>query len=58
MTMKNLTLRQLRAFEAAAASLSFSRAAEQLSLTQPAISMQIRLLEDDVGLPLFRKQGR
>lgn len=56
--MKNLTLRQLRAFEAAAASLSFSRAAEQLSLTQPAISMQIRLLEDDVGLPLFRKQGR
>ena len=56
--MKNLTLRQLRAFEAAATTLSHSRAAEQLHLTQPAVSMQIRLLEDELGLPLFRKQGR
>jgi len=56
--MKNLTLRQLRAFEAAASTLSFSRAAEQLHLTQPAVSMQIRLLEDELGQPLFHKQGR
>jgi len=56
--MKNLTLRQLRAFEAAAVTLSHSRAAEQLHLSQPAISMQIRLLEEELGLPLFRKQGR
>jgi DNA-binding transcriptional LysR family regulator len=56
--MKNLTLRQPRAFDAAATTLSHSRAAEQLHLTQPAVSMQIRLLEDELGLPLFRKQGR
>lgn len=50
--MKNVTLRQLRIFEAIARHLSFSRAAEELHLTQPAVSMQIKSLEDLVGLPL------
>lgn len=56
--MKDLTLRHWRSFEAAAAFGSFSRAAEALEVTQPAISMQIKQLEDAVGLALFDKQAR
>lgn len=56
--MKSLTFRSLRTFETAASCRSFSRAAEVLNLTQPAVSMQIRQLEDEVGLPLFDKQAR
>lgn len=51
--MKALTLRQLRAFAAVARHLSFARAASELNLTPPAISMQIRELEEAVGLPVF-----
>ena len=43
--MKNVTLRQLKIFEAVARHLSFSRAAEELHLTQPAVSMQVQALE-------------
>jgi DNA-binding transcriptional LysR family regulator len=56
--MKNITLRQLRIFEAVAASLNYSRAAEQLHLTQPAVSMQIAQLQDEVGVPLLVKNGK
>lgn len=56
--MKNVTLRQLRVFEAVARHLSFSRAAEELHLTQPAVSMQVRQLEDMVGLPLTEQLGK
>ena len=56
--MKNVTLRQLRVFEVAATTLSFSRTAEQLFLTQPAVSMQMKLLEEETGAPLFDKQGK
>ncbi|GAC1624269.1 MAG: LysR family transcriptional regulator [Nevskia sp.] len=56
--MLNLTLRQLRSFTAAARHLSFARAAEELHLTAPAISMQIRDLETAIGLPLFERNGR
>lgn len=56
--MKNVTLRQLRVFAAAAKSLSFGKAAEELHLTPPAVSMQIRELEGHVGLPLFDRTGR
>ena len=42
--MKNATLRQLRVFESAARHLSLTRAAEELHLTPPAISIQIRQL--------------
>ena len=53
-----LPLNALRAFEAAARHLSFSRAAEELAVTPAAVSQQIRLLEEHAGGPLFRRQGR
>lgn len=56
--MKNATLRQLKVFETVARHLSFSRAAEELHLTQPAISTQVKTLEDHVGLPLFEQLGK
>ncbi|WP_296942563.1 LysR family transcriptional regulator [uncultured Massilia sp.] len=56
--MKNATLRQLKVFEAVARHLSFSRAAAELHLTQPAVSTQIRTLEGHVGLPLFEQLGK
>lgn len=54
----NFTFRQLKTFEAVARQLSFTRAAEELFLTQPAVSMQVRQLEDNIGLPLFEHMGR
>lgn len=56
--MKNVTLRQLRVFASVARHLSFARAAEELHLTPPAISMQVKELEEQVGLPLFDRSGR
>jgi len=56
--MYHLTLRQLRVFAAVANHLSFSRAAESLHLTQPAVSMQIKQLEETIGLPLFEQMGK
>jgi LysR family transcriptional regulator, low CO2-responsive transcriptional regulator len=56
--LKNLTLRQLRLFDAVATHLSYSRAAEQMSLTQPAVSMQMQQLESELGLQLLVKTGR
>jgi DNA-binding transcriptional LysR family regulator len=54
----HVTLRQLDVFEAVARLLSYTRAAEELHLSQPAVSMQIRQLEDTVGLALFEKLGK
>lgn len=56
--MKNATLRQLKVFEAVARLSSFSRAAEELHLTQPAVSTQVRKLQDHAGLPLFEQLGK
>ena len=56
--MKNATLRQLKVFETVARHLSFSRAAEELYLTQPAVSLQVKKLEDHAGLPLFEQLGK
>jgi DNA-binding transcriptional LysR family regulator len=56
--MKHATLRQLKVFEAVARLLSFSRAAEELHLTQPAVSTQIKKLEDHAGLALFEQFGK
>jgi LysR family glycine cleavage system transcriptional activator len=53
-----LTVGPLRAFEAVARRLSFSAAAEELFLTQPAISRQIKALEDELGAPLFLRGTR
>ncbi len=54
----HLTLRQLKVFESAARHLNYTRAAEELFLTQPAVSMQIRQLEEALGLPLFEQLGK
>jgi LysR family transcriptional regulator, low CO2-responsive transcriptional regulator len=56
--MKNATLRQLKVFEAVARNLSFARAAEELYLTPPAVSIQVKKLEEHVGLPLFEQLGK
>ena len=56
--MKHATLRQLKVFESVARLLSFSRAAEELHLTQPAVSTQIRKLEEHAGNPLFEQFGK
>jgi LysR family transcriptional regulator, low CO2-responsive transcriptional regulator len=56
--MKNATLRQLRVFESAARHLSLTRAAEELHLTPPAVSIQIRQLEGHAAAALFERAGR
>ncbi|MEM7553136.1 MAG: LysR substrate-binding domain-containing protein [Cyanobacteria bacterium P01_A01_bin.84] len=56
--MNQATLHQLRVFEAAARHGSFTRAAEELFLTQPTVSMQIKQLNKAVGLPLFEQVGK
>ena len=48
----------LRAFEAAARHLSFTRAANELGMTQAAVSYQVRLLEEKLGVPLFLRRPR
>ena len=57
-SMFHVTLRQLQVFETVARQLSYSRAAETLYLSQPAVSMQIRQLEESIGLPLFDQIGK
>lgn len=54
----HLTLQQLRLFEAVSRLGSYTRAAEELFITQPAVSIQIKRLEAQVGLPLFEKVGK
>lgn len=54
----HLTLQQLRLFESVARHGSYTRAAEELFLTQPAVSIQIKRLENQAGLPLFEKIGK
>ncbi len=56
--MLHVTFRQLSVFEAVARRLSFSRAADELHLTQPAVSMQIKQLEGNLGTPLFEQVGK
>lgn len=56
--MKNFTFRQLKLLEAVARNSSFTRASEELHLTQPAVSTQIKQLEDEVGMPLFEHLGK
>ena len=53
-----MNLNHLRAFIAIAESLSFSRAAERLHVSQPALSNQIRLLEEDLDVKLFARNRR
>lgn len=51
-------LNALRSFEASARLLSFTRAANELGVTQAAISHQVKSLEEWLGIPLFRRQNR
>lgn len=53
-----LTLRQMQVFRAVCEHLSYSRAAEELALTQPAVSLQIKQLEEIIGQPLFEYVGK
>lgn len=56
--MKNATFRQLKTFEAVARLLNYTRAAEELHLSQPAISMQIKQIEEHAGIALFEQIGK
>jgi DNA-binding transcriptional LysR family regulator len=56
--MIRLTLHQLNILEAVARGGSFSRASAELHLSQPAVSMQIKQLEEALGLPLFEQIGK
>lgn len=56
--IKNATFRQLAAFHAVARLGSVSRAAGELHLTQPAVSIQLKLLEESAGAPLLEREGR
>jgi DNA-binding transcriptional LysR family regulator len=58
MLMMNPTFRQLRVFVEVAQHGSMARAAEALHLTPPAVSMQVKEIESQVGLPLFDREGR
>ena len=53
-----VTLRQLRYFQAVVEHGSFSRAAESVFVSQPALSLQIRELENTIGAPLFERESR
>jgi len=52
------TLQQMRLFEAVARHRSITRAADEVHLTQPSVSMQVKTLEDKLGLPLTEKIGK
>ncbi len=56
--IRHLTLRQLQIFEAIVRLGSYTKAAEELFLTQPTVSMQVKKLTETVGLPLFEQVER
>ena len=56
--MKNLTLKQLRAFSTLVRTKSVTKSAAILHVTPPAITTQLRILEEEVGLPLINRSGK
>jgi DNA-binding transcriptional LysR family regulator len=56
--VKTVELRQIKSFLAVAETLNFGRAAERVHLSQPALSLQIRCLEDDIGVRLLDRNRR
>src|SRR5574343_960677 len=58
MPRRRITFRQLETFAAVARLNSFTKAADALHLTQPAVSLQIKQISDTIGLPLFEQTGR
>ena len=57
-SLLRITFRQLQVFRAVCTHLSYSRAAEEMALTQPAVSLQIRQLDELIGQPLFDYVGK
>ena len=55
---RRISLRQLQVFDAVARLLSYTQAADELYLSQPTVSIQIKKLEDDIGMPLTEQIGR
>jgi LysR family transcriptional regulator, low CO2-responsive transcriptional regulator len=56
--VRRISLRQLQIFEAVGRLLSYTRAAEELHLSQPTVSMQLKKLESDVSVPLTEVIGK
>ncbi|TCJ12295.1 LysR family transcriptional regulator [Parasulfuritortus cantonensis] len=56
--MRHVTLHQLRLFHSLGTHRSYTRVAEELFLTQPAVSIQIKRLEESVGMPLVEQMGK
>jgi DNA-binding transcriptional LysR family regulator len=56
--MKNITLRQIRIFLSISKHLSFSRAAEEINITVPAVSLQIKEMESNLGITLFSRANK
>ena len=56
--MKSATFRQIKVFEAVARHLNYSHAAKELRLSQPAVSVHVKQLEQHAGLPLFEQLGK
>ena len=56
--IRHATLRQLQVFEAIVRHGNFNRASEELFLSQPTVSMQVKKLAEAMGLPLFEQAGR
>lgn len=57
-SLLRMTFRQIQVFRSVCSHLSYSRAAEEMALTQPAVSLQIRQLEELIGQPLFDYVGK
>ena len=58
MPRRRITFRQLETFAAVSRLNSFTKAADALHLTQPAVSIQVKQISDTIGLPLFEQTGR
>jgi len=56
--IRHATLRQIQVFESVARNLSFTRAAEELHLTQPTVSAQVKSLSESINMPLYEQIGR
>jgi DNA-binding transcriptional LysR family regulator len=56
--MPHISLRQIRIFDSVARYQSHTRAAEKMHMTQPAVSMQMKQLEENLGISLFERQGK
>jgi len=56
--IRHATLRQIQIFEAVSRRLSFTRAAEELYLTQPTVSAQVKSFVEAIGMPLYEQLGR